>query len=266
MENIDIEKLCANCGTALLAQSAFCIQCGQKANTHRLSWHDVQHDLTHYFTHADKGIFFLFKELATRTGRVAKEYISGKRKKYMSPVTFYLLCTAIYVLIHKLYGHYFPSGMDTLVPPGPGASPIEMRSYNVSVFSRHNLKMYSFLAVPFAAFVFWLFYRKKRINYVEQLAATMYCNGFTLIVMAVIFSGLGLLAFNNYNSPVALGASMIFQVVYYIIFFYHFIGDYTPKGKLFATLSSLAALAAWMIFVFSLFTIYITTGFFGLLD
>jgi hypothetical protein len=61
---------CLNCGSGLGAGYKFCATCGQKANTHRLSFHEIGHDALHYVTHADKGIFHLIKELARRPGKV----------------------------------------------------------------------------------------------------------------------------------------------------------------------------------------------------
>ena len=256
---------CKNCNTEFDQGFKHCPTCGQKAETHRLSWHDVQHDVTHYFTHADKGIFFLLKELALRTGNVAREYVFGKRKKYMSPVTFYLLASAIYVVAIKTYGHYFPSVMDVMKDPGPDASIYEIRSFKASQFSQHNLKMFSFLAIPITAFVFWIFYRKKGFNYVEQLITAMFCNGFTLLVMSLIIMPLGFLFFKDYNSPIVIATGLAFQFIYYSIFYYRFAADQTGKGKLVAVSASIVSLLVWTFLIFLLVGIYVSSGFFGLI-
>ena len=73
---------CLNCNHPLTEGQHFCANCGQKAALKRLNLHDIWHDVVHYFTHADKGIFQLLKQLVTKTGIVAKEYVEGKRKKY----------------------------------------------------------------------------------------------------------------------------------------------------------------------------------------
>ena len=256
---------CKNCDAEFDEGYRHCPNCGQKANTHRLNWHDVQHDITHYFTHADKGIFFLLNELAVRTGAVAREYLYGKRKKYMSPVTFYLLASALYVLAIKGYSHYFPSVMDVMKEPGPKADVFEIRSFKANQFSQHNLKMFSFLAIPITAFVFWLYYRKFRINYVEQIVTAMYCNGFTLLVMSYIFMPLGLLLFKDYNSKYVLMGGLLFQLIYYSIFYYHFGGEYSGRAKIRAFAASLTSLIVWIFLVFMLVSLYVATGFFGLL-
>ena len=47
--------------------------------TGRLHLHDIGHALVHAVTHADHSIFSLIKDLALHPGRVAREYVEGKR-------------------------------------------------------------------------------------------------------------------------------------------------------------------------------------------
>jgi ribosomal protein L32 len=71
---------CANCDRLLTPDQNFCEKCGQQTAIHRISFGHVIHDGVHHITHADKGIFYLLKQLAVRPGHVAKEYIDGKGK------------------------------------------------------------------------------------------------------------------------------------------------------------------------------------------
>jgi len=89
---------CLNCGSNLNSYK-FCPVCGQKAATHRLSFHELWHDLLHNFTHADKSIFRLVGALAVRPGVVAREYVDGKRAKYFKPVNFFLVVGTILVFM-----------------------------------------------------------------------------------------------------------------------------------------------------------------------
>src|ERR1700730_19439583 len=73
---------CLNCGTMLTADDNFCPVCGQKTDTHRISFSHIFHEFFHTLTHADKGVLALLRDLAVKPGMVAAEYIAGKRKKY----------------------------------------------------------------------------------------------------------------------------------------------------------------------------------------
>ena len=80
------DKLCLNCNFAV--EGKFCANCGQKTSTKRLNFGTVTHDFIHVLTHADKGVFSFAKEIAYKPGIIAKDYISGKRKKYFNPDAF----------------------------------------------------------------------------------------------------------------------------------------------------------------------------------
>jgi hypothetical protein len=60
-----------------------------KTDLHRISMHEVVHDGVHYFTHADKGLPQLVRDLVLKGGVVAREFVNGKRKKYFSPLNFF---------------------------------------------------------------------------------------------------------------------------------------------------------------------------------
>src|SRR5687768_9241150 len=89
---------CLNCNAGLPAQANYCLACGQKLKIHRLTLGDVLHEAFHFFTHADKGFLQLLKALFTKTGLVAREYVTGKRKSYFSPINFYLIVAGIYLI------------------------------------------------------------------------------------------------------------------------------------------------------------------------
>src|SRR5690606_21269807 len=72
---------CLNCGKQLTDK--FCSGCGQKSDTHRISFkHFIAHDVLHGTFHIEKGILFTAKEALVRPGKAALDYIAGKRIKY----------------------------------------------------------------------------------------------------------------------------------------------------------------------------------------
>jgi hypothetical protein len=81
------EGACLNCGAALTG--AFCSQCGQSAHPHRSLFHlfeEVLHGLFHFDTKAWRTLPLL----AFRPGTLTRNYIYGKRARYISPLALFL--------------------------------------------------------------------------------------------------------------------------------------------------------------------------------
>ncbi len=70
---------------------------GQKSNVFIITFKDILHEGWHNLTHTDKGYFQLFWEMIVRPGLTIKNYLGGKRKKYFSPFTFYLVTTSLLI-------------------------------------------------------------------------------------------------------------------------------------------------------------------------
>jgi hypothetical protein len=93
---------CKNCENSF--EGKYCPNCSQKADTHRFTIKHFAHEFFHAFTHTDKGIFFLIKELFLRPGKVAREFNAGKRKKYFNPITYLLIVMALQIYLSQKTG------------------------------------------------------------------------------------------------------------------------------------------------------------------
>ena len=176
---------CLNCGNQITPGFLFCPNCGQKTAVHRLNYHDLSHDAIHYFTHADKGIFSLLRELAVRPGKVAREYVEGRRTYYFKPLNFFLLVAAVLVLSTSFLfeeGNTRPSiGNKPRTTMGPQANTANTKALkrfkNVNKITSRYSNVINMMATPLISFLFWLFYRKERYNFIEHLVANMYFIG-----------------------------------------------------------------------------------------
>ena len=188
---------CLNCETHLSKTQNFCSVCGQAASTHRFTVVSFFHEGFHAFTHADKGVLYLLKELAVRPGVVAREYIEGKRKKYFNPFTFFLLLMALYV-----FAHTFVRSNETSIDKSIPASITEIKDPNLKEtmliryqrgmeareFTAKNGNILAMFAIPLFAFYFWLIFYRRQYNYPEHLVANLmfvtFANlAFTLVVV-----------------------------------------------------------------------------------
>src|SRR6202021_3347348 len=85
---------CANCSTAIMPGQNYCPICGQKAPTTRLTLHDIGAEFVHALAHVDYSALALIWQLLIRPGVVARDYVSGKRKRYFGPFAFLVVTVA----------------------------------------------------------------------------------------------------------------------------------------------------------------------------
>ena len=79
---------CANCGAAL--SGAYCSACGQKAHLHRSVFHAVE-EFLHGILHFDSKLWYTLPLLLFRPGRLTRDYVMGRRARYIAPVALFLL-------------------------------------------------------------------------------------------------------------------------------------------------------------------------------
>lgn len=93
---------CKNCGT--LTRGNYCHQCGQPAHLHVPSAREFLHEfLGHYVALEGK----LWKSLALllfKPGFLSREYIEGRRVRYLEPLRLYLSFSIIFFALVKLSG------------------------------------------------------------------------------------------------------------------------------------------------------------------
>lgn len=165
---------CKNCGTTF--EGKFCSNCSQKADTHRFTVKHFAHEFFHAFTHADKGIFFLMKELFIRPGTVAREFNAGKRKKYFNPITYLLIVMAVQIYITQKSGinTYYLQEVQKQTQTemvGSGAEyekTVELMKVVEQQILEHS-KIVNFLFLPILAFISWVMFKRAGSNYAEVL-------------------------------------------------------------------------------------------------
>jgi hypothetical protein len=268
---------CLNCEHPVIQQQNFCSACGQGTAVHRLSLHDVGHDAMHYFAHADKGIFSLLRQLITRPGKVAREYVAGKRKTYFPPLNFFLIVAAFYVFMLNAVAplskeHIIPAEQraryenikDPVTKAQVGAI-LERRVRSAQFISKYS-NFVAMIATPLISLFLWLFYRKGRYNYTEHLVANMYFSGFTVLSFALVFGPIMRLLNLGGGFNAVLLLYFIFEVGYRGTSYYYFIYKKTARSAIKAILASVTVIIIWFILVFAAIYFYVSSGFWGLLS
>lgn len=79
--------VCTDCGAAV--ESRFCPECGQPTHVHRSLLHLVE-EVLHGVLHFDARIWRTLPLLAFNPGRLTREWVQGKRTRYVSPLALFL--------------------------------------------------------------------------------------------------------------------------------------------------------------------------------
>lgn len=91
------EKNCLNCGTVVIGK--YCHVCGQEnLEPEESFWHLVSHffsDVTHF----DGKFISSLKDILFKPGFLSKEYMNGRRVRYLNPIRMYLFTSFIFFLI-----------------------------------------------------------------------------------------------------------------------------------------------------------------------
>ncbi len=92
------EKVCLNCGAQVAEK--FCSHCGQENREPEETFGDL---VNHFFadiTHYDSKFFISLKDLLFRPGFLTREYLAGRRARYLNPVRMYVFISFTFFLVY----------------------------------------------------------------------------------------------------------------------------------------------------------------------
>jgi len=178
-----MRKQCLNCGSTVTEK--FCPNCGQAISVHKITWESLGEDFIHAFTHGEKSIVGTTRQMLLSPGKMLDEYIGGKRRKYHSPVGYFLILLALSVIFQRLA--IARIGFHPVFREGVTFSNIE----SIEAFIKHGTWLYIF-TFPFSAAIFYFVLARPMYSYVESLVITIYAFSFTyvLFILCYIICGL----------------------------------------------------------------------------
>jgi len=93
------QHVCANCDAVLGGR--FCQDCGQAAHVHRSLLH-LAEELLHGIFHFETRAWRTLAELAWRPGRMIRDYIHGRRARYVPPLALFLFMMFALFLVFSM--------------------------------------------------------------------------------------------------------------------------------------------------------------------
>ncbi|HEY8877705.1 MAG TPA: DUF3667 domain-containing protein [Roseateles sp.] len=101
---------CLNCGTTLVAGARFCSQCGQDTANHPPSLMEFVHEFVSHYIAVEGTLWKSLWGLMARPGFLTREYLAGRKQRYVLPLRLLLTLGLLFFLALKLA----PGGTHTL--------------------------------------------------------------------------------------------------------------------------------------------------------
>lgn len=219
----DEQVTCLNCDHAYAGQ--YCNKCGQQAETHRVDWRYLWHEIAESLWGVDRGILFTLRELLVRPGYSIREFLAGRRVNHYRPLALLLMLAAIYVFVSQgLHVDFMKTGQgmyDTARFKDDSPAHIKQKEILTSYlqFIDDNQQFSDLAMVPFVAFWCWLLFRRIGYNYPEQLVAQTFIANFNLLFSLVMLLAYWALGDSSNVISGIMGASLLIQLAY-IVFAY----------------------------------------------
>jgi hypothetical protein len=104
---------CRNCGAQ--APLKFCPECGQETTLHPPTLGEFLHEFVGHYVALEGELWRTLALLLRRPGRLTREYLDGRRRRYVLPLRLYLTASFLFFLVLKLVAGTVTPGMKVLV-------------------------------------------------------------------------------------------------------------------------------------------------------
>lgn len=201
---------CKNCETE--TTSEYCPNCGQRTAIHKVTLNETFQDVINGLFSLDAPLWMTVKTLVVNPGKLFRDFLSGKRKTYYKPVSFFILTTIIFVLTKALLNY----------DPMQNIAQAQHESLDISLFNKAGIFMAENINNIIFTFVFSLalmlkvfFY--KAYSLAEYLAVSFYMVGFYIIITTLMMFGL---KFGNPQYKMLPFILMFIYVLYALLSFF----------------------------------------------
>jgi hypothetical protein len=104
---------CRNCGAH--APLKFCPECGQETTLHPPTLREFLHEFVGHYVALEGELWRTLALLLRRPGRLTREYLDGRRRRYVLPLRLYLTASFLFFLVLKLTASGAFHGVDVTV-------------------------------------------------------------------------------------------------------------------------------------------------------
>lgn len=189
--------ICISCHTE--HHENFCPNCGERAGVKKISFRSTMEDAFATLTDMDKGFLFNIKAMVVNPQKLIIDYLMGKRKGILNPISFLIISISIYLVLEAI----FKTPTNIEVPNSQNI--LFNEGYTIGKAAGLFIKSYYKYFLIFTIFLLAnstkITYQK--FNYLEHVAISSFVIGFAILVSIIPF--------------LLINFPLLFNPVYYII-------------------------------------------------
>lgn len=175
VKNVTLKMICINCKYE--HENKFCPNCGEKSQVPKITFSSIYNETFSIITNMDRGFFFNVKNLIFNPSKTINDYINGKRKNILNPISFLVISITIYLVI------------DSLIIVKSETSNIDSKAYSVAYeagkFIKMHFKYFWILSIIWLSFSTRIVFGKY--NYAEHLTINSFVIGQATLVGLISF-------------------------------------------------------------------------------
>lgn len=191
-------ETCSNCGTARVG--AYCAGCGQQFLDERLSLRQLWREFAQRYLKLERGLLLTFRQMFTDPGGVARRYVEGQRRRYLNPLSYFLLGATVALLMYTVLGDRLLEAMEVEVRRQFDANPQNLEAFT-TIFGDDPVRGYVnlvfgaiktaytylmlLLALPLAGLL-RLLRSETGYNIAETTVFTLYVVGHAIILTSIL--------------------------------------------------------------------------------
>lgn len=182
MHKSTLAHTCKNCNAPI--DGNYCTVCGQKSTVSKITIKETFKEIINMFFSVNAPLMITLKYAFINPGKLFREFIEGKRKKYYKPVPFFILMTVLYVLMSSLLGSN-DIKLEMLKSVSSGSAKIKL--FYAGEFMLNNVTNFLFFFVFSIGISLKLLFR-KRYTIAEYFTIGFYLVGiYTLLVSCFMY-------------------------------------------------------------------------------
>lgn len=232
--------ICISCNTEYC--SNFCPNCGENSKIKKITFNSFIQDAFATITNMDKGFLYNLKTLLINPKKIPSDYLLGKRKGILNPISFLIISISIYLILENLFRIPIKQ-IDTSFANSPFFEKgREIGAAGGEIISA-NFKYFWIFSVMLLANTTKLIFGKY--NYLEHVAISSF-----IIGQATLIAIIGFLIL---KSPLILNPLLYLSILFMIYFIFKHSED--KFGSLLLSITSL------ILFVVQIFVVIASIGF-----